>query len=387
MPSIERFRGLNNVTDPLSLGLEWLVQADNVDVTNRGKLVSRTGYTRTLAASISSAYATLDEARLYAVIGTNLSVMAGSASALTLASVSAAPMSWTEINGQVFFNNGVDSGVIAPDNTVRHWAWTLPTSPDLAAVSGSLAAGQYQVVCTFTLPDGRETGTSDPVVIDLAEGQALQVSAIPQVSGYTTNVYIAPANSSVFGLAWESATAAMVWNGSPDDLGRESSTNNLSPLPDGCSVIQAWKGRIFAAQYFPEMDQSVIWESQPLGFHLFNLRQDGMMVPGKVLMLAPHDDGLVIGTDRAVNVWTGEAFGLLAPYGVVPGRHWDIDDDKTILFWTTRGVCRALPFSNLTQNTVSVAPGINAGGCIVRQGGQKRYLAAIQQGGSAFNSH
>jgi len=33
-----------------------------------------------------------------------------------------------------------------------------------------------------------------------------------------------------------------------------------------------------------------------------------------------------------------------------------------------------------------VAPGVRAGGCVVRTGGQKRYLSVLQLGGEAFNA-
>ena len=379
-----RFKGLNNVTDPLTMGLEWLTQADNIHITDRGRIDKRGGQVRTLAASLSSAYATIDQQRCYLVSGTTLKSLAGSAAAVTLATgLATTAMHWAEINGQVFYNNGTDRGIIGTDNAILPWAWTVPNAPALLQVSGSLPQGQYQVCCTFTLADGRETGPSDAVQLDLSGG--LQISAIPHATGCTTNVYIAPANSSVFGLAMQRAPSAMVWNSSADNLGRELLTADMSPLPAGCDVIQAWGGRLHAAQYLPDLDQSVVWSSQPLGFHLFNLGKDGILLPGRVTMLAPHDKALVMGTDRAVHALTPEGLIELAPYGVVPGAHWSLDDDRTVLFWTTRGVCRALPFSNLTQDNVSVAPSLRAGGAIVRDNGQKRYVVAIQQGGTAFN--
>jgi hypothetical protein len=45
-----------------------------------------------------------------------------------------------------------------------------------------------------------------------------------------------------------------------------------------------------------------------------------------------------------------------------------------------------MPFANLTEKQISVAPGVRAGGCIVNSGGQKRYLAVLQQGGSPYNA-
>jgi hypothetical protein len=387
MPKIQRFRGLNNVADPLTLGAEWLVQADNVDVTDHGKLQARVGYDLALAGAFTGAYATDDFTRMYVVDAGALKAMAGNTAAVTLqAGLADADMHWAEVNGHVFFNNGTDSGIIKPDHAIIPWAWTIPAAPQLAAVTGSLAAGLYQVRCTFTLADGRMTGASDAAELVLEEGQALQISAIPQEAGCTTNVFIAPANSTVYGLAASNAPAALVWNASPDDLGRELTTAGLEPLPAGCEAIAHWKGRICAAEYLPTSDQTVIWVSEPLGFHLFNLSDgEAFMVPGHVLMLAGHDLGLVIGTDQAILARTADGLVTLADYGVVPGQHASQDNDKTLLFWSTRGVCRALPFSNLTEQNVSVAPGLKAGGAIVQRGGQKRYLVAVQQGGSAFN--
>lgn len=129
----------------------------------------------------------------------------------------------------------------------------------------------------------------------------------------------------------------------------------------------------------------MVWFSEPLGYHLFNLDSNFFMVPGKVTMLAPHAAALVIGTDKHIHAYTGESLSQVADYGVVPGQHWAQDDDR-LIFWTTRGVC-TFPFSNLTERSVSVAPGVRVGGCLVRSGGQKRYLAVLQQGGDAFNQH
>jgi hypothetical protein len=386
---VARFLGLNNTQEPRSLGLSWLVQADNVVVTDAGKLELRQGYSRTMAGTFTGAYATKDRSRFYVVDGGAMKAMvAGGASGVTLASgLDTDPMAFTEVNGQVFYTNGVDSGIVTPDNRVLPWAWDIPAAPTLAAVTGALDPGLYRVCCTQTLADGRETGASDIVELEIAAGEALQISSIPQTAGLTTNVYIAPANSTVFQRASSPTVGSIVWNASPDALNTELLTADLEPLPDGCTVVQEWGGAIYAAQHFPEHDYSAIWKSQPLGFHLFDLERNAILVPGQVRMLAPHAAGLVIGTDREVKAWDGAKLADLAPYGVVPGQHWSEDDDKTVIFWSQRGACRALPFSNLTEQQASVAPGLRAGGAIVRQGGQRRYIVSLQTGGTAFNAH
>lgn len=375
---IKAFRGLNNVTDPLRAGLGSLAIANNVNVTDTGAIEVRAGYSLVKAGSFTGVYTTLDYQRMYLIDGGSLKNYDGT---VLKTGLGTAMMYWTEVNGQVFYNNGVDSGVILPDNTVHEWRWNTPLTPQVTAVTGTLPAGTYQVRCTNILDDGRETGTSDPAEITLAEGQALQISGL--VVG--SNVYISPANSDVYQLAGPAASTAFVWNDSPDNLGRELVNNFLDPLPLTADVVQVWKGRMYAAQYIYGSDQTVIWFSEPLGYHLFNLNSNFIIVPGRASMLAPHDDVLIIGTGSRVFAYDGAKLDQLADYGVVPGQHWAKDDGR-ILFWTTRGVCAALPFSNLTERQVSVAPGTQAGGTIVRDGGQKRYVVALQAGGSAFNS-
>lgn len=376
-PGIERFAGLNNVTDPLKLGLGYLSVADNVVVTDTGAIKKRTGYSRVEAGNFSAAYSTLDYQRAYLVTGGSLRTLSG---AVIKTDITSAPMYWAEINDQVYFNNGTQRGVILPDNSVIDWAWTVPATPTVTAVTGSLPAGLYQVRCTTLTSDGRETGASDSFELVLPEGRALQITGLAANS----RVYIAPADSTVYQYAG-TYSGAFVWNNGPDNLGRELLNNFLDPLPLGTDVIQFWKGRAFAAQYMPEHKQTVVWFSEPMGFHLFNLNSNFFMVPGEVTMLAPHDSALVIGTDTRQYAYTEAGLKQIADYGVVPGQHWAKDDDR-IIYWTTRGVC-TFPFSNLTERSVSVAPGVQAGGTIMRSGGQKRFVVSLHQGGAAFNAY
>ncbi|MBL0245809.1 MAG: hypothetical protein IPQ22_18110 [Rhodoferax sp.] len=314
LPTISRFRGLNTVSDPLRVGLGWLTRADNTNITDTGALEVRKGYALDQAGLFTSAYATDDLLRMYLVKAGVITDYDGTA-LHTLTSL--APMYWAEVNNQVFFNNGTDSGIISLDGKASGWIWSVPPSPTLAAVTGNLPAGQYQVCITYTLVDGRETGPSDPVQIEITEGEALQVSGISQVDGLQTNLYIAPANSSVYQFAESPFGTATVWNTSPDYLGMDLLTDGMEPLPVGCDVIQIWSGRAYAAQYFASQDQTVVWFSQPLGFHLFDLSKDLIMVPGHVVMMAPTDTALVIGTTTRIYAYADGNLVKLADYGVV----------------------------------------------------------------------
>lgn len=298
--TIGSFSGINNVTDPLRLGLGWLTSADNVNISDSGAIEKREGYARVQTGSFSGAYATLDGSRMYLIESGTIRHVEG---AVVTSGLTDAPMYWAEANGRVFFNNGTDSGIIEPDNSLSPW---------------------------------RDAPISDGEGYYGDDGQKLGIL--------------------------------------------------MSPLPQGTDVIQFWGGRMYAAQYFPSEDQTAVWFSEPLGFHLFNLDSNFLLFPGRVLMLAPHATALLIGTDRETYAYTPEKLERIAEYGVVQGQHW-VRDDERILFWTKRGVCSALPLTNLTERQVSMAPGLTANGTIMYRGGQKRYLVNIKQGGSAFNQH
>lgn len=386
---ITAFRGLNNVTDSLRAGMEWLATADNINITDTGAIEKRLGYSLVsqfddAAGEVTSAYNTVDFQRMYVV--QNQAIKTFDLTPLVTLT-SSDPVYWAEINDQVFYNNGTDSGIILPDNTVLQWAWPIPDAPTVVAggtaSSSAAAAGTYQFCCTYLMPDGRETGASATVSVDLAERQMVVITP-PLRAGYETLVYVAPANSTVFQLLG-SMTAPTVQTINPDNLGRELQTQFFDPLPAGATVVQEWKGRIYAAQYMPSVGQTAVWFSEPLGFHLFNLSSGYILVPGQVHMLAPHESALVVGTDTRQFAYTGAALNQIADYGVVPGKSWDVDGDR-LLIWTTRGICSALPFVNLTEKQVSVAPGAHVASCVVHSGGQKRFVASIQQGGEAFNA-
>lgn len=386
-PKVTRFKGLNNVADPLRLDLGWLSVADNVDVSNTAALETRRGYTKRVTAALSGAFGTSDFRRVYVIAAGKIQrLMPGNTLKDVVSLSSTARMHWAEVNKQVYFNNGVDSGIIAEDDRVVAWRWPEPVALGVSGVTGSLPAGTYQALCTFLLPDGRETGAGMSAAAVLTDGSALQITNIPQVAGLTTLVYIAPADSTVFQLYGPVTGTSLVWSSAPDTLGTNLATAFLDPLPLGTTVIQHWRGQMWAAQYMPSVNQTAVWFSEPLGYHLFNLNSGYILVPGEVLALAPTESDLVIGTDVGIYAYNGERMEHLAPYGVVPGWAWTVDEDsKKLLLWTTRGVCRAMPFENLTQEYVSVPPGRQAGVALVRADGHKKFVANLVAGGTAFN--
>lgn len=382
------FLGLNNVADPLRLGLRWLRTADNVSIDRTGAIDRRPGYEApTIIGEVSGGYTTEDYSRFYIVLDGDLCQVNPDMTATVLREdVGQAPMHWGEVNDVVYYSNGLSKGLIYPDGTVRNWAWPEPPMPDVIAVAGDLEPGLYRVAFTYRLPDGRETGSGDATELQIEAGQALQVRDIPQQPGCRTCVYIAPANSETFQLFTETTAAALVWNYPPEALGRDLLHPLLSPPPTAAVQLAFWAGRAWLMEWDQAQGITIVWRSAPLAFHLFDLEAGFLAVPGRGYMLAAHDEGLIIGTDSAIHVWNGERLTELAGYGVVPGWPSTRDPDTgAVYFWTQRGVCRALPFSNLTEGRVSVPPGLQVGASVLRRAGSVSFLASLRDGGEAHN--
>jgi hypothetical protein len=378
---ISSFKGLNNVVDPLRLGITWAAQADNVDI-NSDQMLSRCrGFTqRSTNFAITGAYATKDQKRLYIIdTGELRQVNADMTYSLLKAGLSSAKTWFEEINGVVFYANGVDYGMIEPSGW-RPWGIEEPQSqPVLTWGTGSLPYGIYRVVCTYTDVYGLESANN--FVTEIVGRGLLQITSIPHKAGYTTNVYATTHDGTVFMLLQAKAGVSCTMNDEVG-LGREIPYWDLNG-PQG-TIIAFYAGQMYIAQYFPAQDYTAIWFSFPLHYHHFDFGSQGIVVPGEVRMLRGADKGLLIGTDRKIHAYDGEKLSELADYGVVTGWHAS-DFDGDVYFWSQRGLCSVFPFKNLTEATVSVAPGQSAGAMVLEKDGMRRYIVALRKDGSAYN--
>ncbi len=377
------FRGLNNVQDPLRLPRGWLTQADNVDITPTGAIKRMRGFTQASTNfAVTGAYATRDFKRLFLVDAGELRQMNADLTYTVLRTgLSSARVQFEEVNGVVFYTNGVDFGVIEPSG-VRSWGIAPPgAATAVAGGGGALAAGLYQFTCTLVDSRGMESGSGEVTSVVAADGERIALSDIPQTAGFTTNVYATGRDSTVFQLIEQGAGVSLTYDATTPLL-EELAFQGLSE-PRG-SIPAEFKGVMYVAEAFPEFDQSVIWPSLPLHYHHFDIGGDGIVVPGMVRMLRACKDALICGTDRGIFAYADGTLAQLADYGVVPGWH-DSRSGDSLYFWSQRGLCRALPFINLTESTVSVPPGLSAGAMVIEEDGARRYVVALHAGGEAFN--
>ena len=407
---ISDFHGLNNVTDPIKLDLSWAVQADNVDVDKHGNMRRCDGYTQFYTATnCTGAYTTKDLQRFYLVDNGSLLQLFADGSTVTLATgLSSNPCYFDEVNGVVYLGNGTDFWILTGEGA-SPWGVPTPGAPTaMVGSSGALTPGVYQIVCTFVDANGMEGSNGDvaiaavPTAVGLSVYQGsgsgnVLVTSIPSAAGYTTNVYATTCNGSTFYLIASGAGSNLNYFDQAN-LGRELPFWNTKP-PRGTTPT-FFAGRVYTSEYFPAEDYTIVWRSRPLEYHHFNYGREGIIVPGHVRVMKSSrettfnaterltqrgmGDFVLIGTDREIYSWDEDQLVLCAAYGVAPGWH-AVDFKGKVYFWSLRGLCRALPFENLTEATVSVPPGLSAGAAVLEEDGTRRYVVALQKGGTAYN--
>jgi len=395
--ALKTFAGLNNTADTLRgypgrqglAPVTWqlLQQAENVDINDAGLLARRSGFTPfSEGTHITSSFSTFDFSRLYIIDSGTLFVVNQDGSRVELATGLHGEAFWAEANGEVYVSAGVKL-IITSNGEVRDWGVKTPTGGVVRNASGGLTPGVYQVCFAFIDALGREGGASPSTAVMCVDG-GLSIEGIPTDIGCNTAIYVA-AQGGVFRLEAVVPSTTSAFTFASLHGGRELTNQFLDPPPDGADKVAFYKGRFYAAEYMPEEDMTVVWFSEPLGFHLFNLNSSFLQIPGRVVQIAatePKGSGyLMLSTERQVFLYNQTDLVSVADYGAVQGQNPDWGPDDKLYFWSKRGLCRVAPFENLTESNVSVAPGVHAAGSVFNQHGYSRFVVVLKGGGAAFN--
>jgi hypothetical protein len=359
---ITKFAGIQNTVNERDIPEGALQDAVDVDVTNAGGLVARPGYQQALAVNISTAYTTLDDVT-YIVSDGHLKRVNSDLSLTTIAASTATE--FTDYQRYLFTNDGY--GVF--ESNVFNYVIPTPREPEIVVTGGTRPAGEYNILTTFINSQGLEGGTSPVVTITLdAPGEIL---ITPETrTGFTNAVYITEAGGEVF---YDTYTGRHI---EPEQV-------NANPFPSRADKIEYFQTRLYVSEKMD--DYTVVWFSKPNQFHLFGIDNGHFIIPGRVLDMRAVATGLIIGTDKAIYAYVDETITELAKYGVVPGRSIVKLPDGTVRIHTVRGVCSALPFTPLTEDTVSLYMGSYVSTHLMYNNGIRKYIALHDAGTTAFN--
>lgn len=333
-PRVVGFKGIDNRTRPVSLGLEWQLDALNVVCDRAGWLRKRPG----------GALVRVGLADVYAVPDGRFLAVDASARLLDLATgetlaegVTGAPFSWFSLGTAAFAVSPRGAWAVYPDRVVP-WGVPCCPAPTLAVVvAPGSPAGRRLVACVLQAPDGRVGGTAALTAVELTDGQGLEVHA-PSVVGYTTRVYASPPDGEVAYLCGVCAPGDPPLFLTPDvfDLAYPLDTLQCLPPPLGERAC-AWRGRAVVAEYDAARGFSALYFSRVGAPHLFEVATDFQMFAGRVTALGEIPDGLVVATDREVTLLTAdwsrrEIWSVGAPAGDAP-----VGFDGLTWLWTQLG--------------------------------------------------
>lgn len=394
---IKKFRGLKNTTTPERFGpAGFLDAADNVDLDDTGKVLTRLGTILAQAGSYHSLWA--DGDRCYVMTGQDMKQVSPSYSLTQVIRLTTARrVSFNRQQNVVYYSNGVDRGRVTPSGA-EGWGIAGPVSQPVAQPgAGALPAGRYQYALTFRRADGLESGTGVAGLIELATPGGISFSAIEaSADGYDKCIYLSGPNGEELYRAMVVANAATTaaYSGNGMDLTVRLETQFDAPPPPG-DTVECHAGTMYVVA------GNVAWHSRPYQYERFRLRDHYLQFPGAVTMFAAVADGIYVSTSEATWFLGGTdprqmSSKLMFDYGAIPGTavktaigvlEDEAEDPQgtrsgTAVMWSTPfGVCiggesgRAL---NLSEKDYSL-PSAARGASIVRQArGYTQFLTALE---------
>ena len=366
--TINSFFGVRNLSNDRSIPDNALTRAVDVDIDDAGIILRRQGYQYTLPISnVTSAYTTL--------AGDSYVVSSGVLSRIDdgLVPHALAPSTATSFcdSGKVLFTNDglkvqndrvTDLNLPPADNVPL----TLTTAP------GDWPAGTYSAVYTYSGASGLEGPAGAVASVTIAEGRVVLAAHPPQLSGYTTTVYITEADGTVFYAA--------------DDRSIDPDIMSSDVFPVGGTTIAWFNSSLYVGM--PQANGStIIGYSLPFKPHLFDWAAKYIIIPGDVRAMYGRTEGLVICTDAAILLYDGAALITLASYGVPAGQTIAPSaDGATILIWSNHGVLTFPPFTNQTEDKCSLPAGKHAAVATVVRDGIEQLIILTDGQSAAYNA-
>jgi hypothetical protein len=160
------------------------------------------------------------------------------------------PVSYARVNDQVFWTNGIQSGLVTTSLELAPWCCPQPNGqPTLALqADGALDAGSYQVAVTFYDGLGRESGAARAVPIEVPANGAIALSNIPQPpTDGRIRLYCTGGHDGALRVAATLPYGTTEYVITQRPTGRPCNTLLLRPMPAG-QLVAFGNGRQFVAR-------------------------------------------------------------------------------------------------------------------------------------------
>ena len=396
---LQDFLGINNVASPEELEENEFAAAENIDITDRGKAIQRTGFQAVETGAAVTDLGGNDRTTLF-VRSNSLYAIDGPASELVRSGLQdAGRMSYAPVESLIFYSNGKDKGCVL-DNKEVGWGQPAPTNTiGLSVEAGAgLQPGVYRVVVTALSTTGEESAPTTAASITVSQGTSISVTGIsaPERAD-RIRIYCTAPNGSELHLVDTFAAGQATYVLFPVYSGRVLDTVGAVPVPAG-DVIAYYKGRMYVAQ------KDVLWHTLPYHLGLVDPTVGFFRFSTGILSVMPTDQGLYVSTSDGVRWLPGDKPGDMVmeergKYPVIPGtetripsERFKVDDDATesviagdVWIWMSqRGFHAGLADGtvlDLTAGRVDIDAGCEGAGTFLERNGASMYIGTVKNPG------
>lgn len=377
--------------------------AENVDITEEGKVTSREGFALAYAAAgIHSVYGHPTFPLMLAVFNGNLVSFDNNLTITTITALTTPlePMSYDTFNGSVYYSNKFDSGRVDDAGVRSAWAVAPPLGTPTLTVqptTGGLDAGMYQIALTYIDAEGRESGSSDFDQIDVPGGGGVLLTAIPQSSDPSVayiRVYASQANGDVLYQVYDLLDGATTFLLGVHQAGKAMDTEFQEPLPSG-HIVRFHNGRQYVFR-----DNVLFWsealhpgqgrlQSNYVAFTDTGTLLEGVGEGPQAALYAAAGDRTYLMNGADPKAWTKR---IAHTHGAVPrssaqvdmtalglegsGRvpFW-LDNDGQFVIGTAQGV------QPLHKDHYAAEVGVASAATVMRESGGVRHIVSVLHGG------
>lgn len=339
--------GENNLRDATELELSQLRRCVNFDVLDSGDLHRRRGTTKVHNGTVVPRTLFSNGKRVLFVESGNLwelvrNIDGSWNSMLVRLSVGNHPMTYVDVNGDIYWSNQVQTGIVDQDGNDLSWGLkAVADQPTVTAGAsgGDLVAGVYQVAVTFLDAYGQESGTDLAATVTVAENNSsLLLTDIPTpTDGSTVQVYCSAVNGEVLyrvGRVVPGAPSFRITSAS-NNLGMQLRTQFCDKPPAG-NVLEYHNGRIYIG------DGNVVWFTDPLRYGSIRMSTNFMMFPDEVTVIKAVADGMFICADKTYwlsGMDTSEFQQVeVLPYGAVYGTGISLPESDNVAWFSEDGL-------------------------------------------------
>jgi hypothetical protein len=289
-------KGANNTAADIEVGATELRDAVNMDVRASGTPVTRKGIRQTVgSAGAHSIFGGLT--RMFWATATQLYVSTDGVSKTLLATDAKynAPISWLELNGEVYFSNEQINGKITAAGALEPWGIVPPNSPSagdiVAATNPAHGAVLYQFTYTFVLASGEESGAPLAARVPCGEVIDITVSSIPQSADarvVATRLYATAADGEQFYRVADVPAGTTSWHVSDFPSGGRQLTTQFNGPPPCGQLLEYHNGVIYIAA------DNVVWRTDALNYGIVDNVGGYFAYPARVTLLKAVPDGLYL---------------------------------------------------------------------------------------------